>query len=222
MRLSRGWLGWMAGGLVLATAAVLAGACGGPLGQGEVPEELAGTLLTLEEAGEGFVEEYRGTPSFDVAGQLCPEGRETAGDRLGVLSSDSTSAGAGFVSPGPPEYTGGDPGDRFLQQSVLTADAAQIADGMAALRAGFEACYGKTWRVEGDEYAVEPLDVPAVGEESFGVLRSHFAEIPTAYIRSGETFMIVSVEEVSDPDNPPKTTEQEFARLVEAAANRLP
>jgi hypothetical protein len=210
-----------AGGLALLIAGVLAG-CGGPLGPGEVPEELEGTLLTLEEAGKGFVEEYRGTMPFDVAGQLCPEGREAAGDALDVLSSDSRSAGAGFVSPAPPEYTGGDPGDRFLQHSVLIADAAQIADGMAALRAGFEVCYGKTWRVEGDEYTVEPLEVPGVGEESFGVLRSHFAEIPTAFLRRGETFMIVSVEEVPDPGNPPKTTEQEFARLVEAAADHLP
>jgi hypothetical protein len=148
-------------------------------------------LLTSEEVGGDFVEEYRGKVTFDVAGSLCPAGREAAGEALEVLSSESTSGSASFVSPLPPEYTGAEPGDAVLQQQVLTADADEIEAGMAALRAGLAECYGTTWRVEDLEHTVEPLRIPDVGEESFGVLLRHFADIPTAYIRKGRIFMIV-------------------------------
>jgi hypothetical protein len=48
-------------------------------------------LLTSEEVGGDFVEEYRGKVTFDVAGSLWPAGREAAGEALEVLSSESTS-----------------------------------------------------------------------------------------------------------------------------------
>jgi hypothetical protein len=157
-------------------------------------------LLTSEEVGGDFVEEYRGKVTFDVAGSLCPAGREAAGEALEVLSSESTSGSASFVSPPPPEYTGAEPGDTVLRQQVLTADADEIEAGMAALRAGLAECYGTTWRVEDLEHTVEPLRIPDVGEESFGVLLRHFADIPTAYIRKGRIFMIVQAEEIPDPE----------------------
>lgn len=121
----------------LAAAGLLAASCGGlPGGPGSVPAELEGMLLTSEEVGGDFVEEYRGKVTFDVAGSLWPAGREAAGEALEVLSSESTSGSASFVSPLPPEYTGAEPGDAVLQQQVLTADADEIEAGMAALRAG--------------------------------------------------------------------------------------
>ena len=196
---------------------VIAAGCSLPGSSRPVPAELKTSLLTLQEVGEDFKQDFRGKATFNTADDLCPDGRAAAGDAVDVLSSDSTSALVSYVSP--KGYDGDTPGDVLIQHFVVTADAGRISAGMAALKAGFDRCYGTTWKVKGQSVTVDPRDAPNVGAERFGVVSG---DNRTVYVRQANVFMIVAVEEKPNPAAPPRMSEAEFVRIVEAAARHLP
>jgi hypothetical protein len=204
-------------------AALAGGACGGGDDTESVPtaDELAAVLLAPDDLGEGWsVSVPDDDVDVDLSGvvtdemrdllprfELCPDASDEAQAAATGLDWDA------FMQL---ELETGDPiqppDDRtghmiFLQEYLLADDATTTTETFDLLRDGLEACLGEIEAgEEGPGYA-DTMDVPDLGDDSYGVLTTveeagGWAEwrLHQVVVRDGPVLMSVVVTDIRAGD----------------------
>jgi len=176
---------------------------------------LEGSLLTLDDVGENYTEEYRGSVGVS-GGKVCPES-----------DFEFTDAGmmrAAFV------WELGDGDQVELVEMVRVGEPDELDALFPAIRSAFEVCSGTVWTDYGDTRAVEILPTPDIGDDRIAALVRHgdppfegrHDHVRTMYVRTGEIFVEISISEPLDGfDQEPSVDGQEFTQLVTSAIARL-
>jgi hypothetical protein len=143
----------MVRGLVFVVLVVAAG-CGAPPAPSAATEALEAALLTVDDIGGGFEEDFRGAVGVS-GGRICP-------------ASDFRSPDTGMVRATFTRALGAEARIE-IEQMMYVVEAGGIDRAIADLEAAYEACDGLVWTDYGEEKTVEMLAAPDIGDRSFAV-----------------------------------------------------
>ncbi len=198
-------------GLRVGVVAVLMGllvACSPPPPPSAETAALEEALLTVEEVGGEFTEEYRGQAGVSGSG-LCPE--------TTFRFSDVGMVRANFLWPL------GDDEQVELTEMMYVVEPGGITTLMSDLKAAYEACDGVVWTDYGTTQTVEVIDSPEIGDDRLAVRRIEgeppfdrdVTETTILYICHGDVFVEISTDVRS-------VGSDEFERIASMAIERLP
>lgn len=199
------------------------------------PSSPTSTPMTTSPAGE--VDERLLVPS-DVG-----EGWSTATDvseadlEIGASPCEGTALNPTIVARLQPE-TGviltadGTNGMLSMREMIVTGGADRLATDLGILIEATNECFTRpvTTTADAEQVSSEPLALPAIGDQSFGMLTT-VAEPPdfttvwqvrTAMVRVGGTAVVIDqLEVLSGPDASPTFTDEQFAAVLEQAVARI-
>lgn len=183
-------------------------ACSPPPPPSAETAALEDALLTVEDVGGEFTEEYRGQVGVSGGG-LCPEST--------FRFSDVGMVRANFRGPL------GDDDQVDLTEMMYVVEPGGITTLMSDLKAGYEACDGVVWTDYGTTQTVEIIDAPAIGDDRLAIRRiegeppfeGEVTETTTLYVCEGDVFVEISTDVRS-------VGSDEFERIASVAIDKLP
>jgi hypothetical protein len=175
---------------------------------------LESSLMSVDDIGGGFVEEYRGDVGMSGWG-VCPE--------TDFKFEDTGMVRASFYRP-----VGDDDQIEVVEMMyVVESDVDQL---MADLTAAYESCYGLVWTDYGEKKTVEAMTAPVIGDDSLAVAFPP-GEVPsrgtydygrTIYVTSGDVFIEISCwETIQAESDTPLTSNDELYRIAATAVTNL-
>jgi hypothetical protein len=196
------------------------------------PEELAVGLLTAEDLGDTWTVASELMPSRTPSGvvteeireqlptlEMCPEaGAEAAAAAASVeWQAFSTLVRTSATAEWP----------IILGQFVFAGDPAEIEGIFLTLKEASVVCAGSEQTPEGATEVSEPMTVPAVGDDRFGIgvtisdaeTDSHLS---AAFVRDGAVFMFLDLWETTVPGAVPELTQDEVDAIISTAVAKLP
>ena len=203
-------------GLVGLLVVVAAAGCSAPPPPSAATEALESALLTAEELGGGFEEEFRGGVGVS-GGAVCPES-EFRLDDVGMMRATFT------------REVGGD-GQIEIEEMAYVVEGGGIDVLMSELKSAYEACDGLVWTDYGEKKTVTTMAAPDVGDDSFAVAFPP-AEYPekgsydygrSVYVAAGDVFIEIRCwESLDGKPAAPVTSNADLYRIARQAVANLP
>lgn len=220
-------------------------------GAGTSSEELAASLVTAEDLGDGWsvtpdpeTGETSGVVSEEVRDklpriQLCEKASAEAvaaakalrweAFRQLNLATETESSQPATPKPGqPPQHD-----LVFVQEFLMSGDPADVQATYDALESGIRACWGeRTVTEDGEKDRTLRLRVPAVGEDRVGTRdivtepgpgrRAATWDLRSVLARDGEVLFSIMVAEVTTPKVDPVLDDAAVADIITTIADKLP
>lgn len=197
--------------LMIATAA----GCGAPPPPSAATEALESALLTADQIGGGFEQEFRGSVGSS-GGSVCPESEFRFQDVGMVRAAFVGAVGSGARIE--------------IEQMMYVVGEDGIGTLMAGLRAAYEACDGLVWTDYGEKKTVTTMMIPDVGDDSLAVAfpPPRYPESGTydygraVYVASGNVFIEIACWETLEGQPAlPVISDAELSRIATQAVANL-
>lgn len=195
---------------------VMIPACRPPPAPSAETEKLEVWLLTVEEVGAEFSEQFRGSAGVE-GGRLCPNA-DYAVENHGVVRVELLR-GAG-------------PDRLSVSESLWAVEPGKSEDLFTRLSAAQTSCDGQRWTDYGETYVFTAVAPPALGDDSLAG-RLQFGDgirgdgpvddERTVTIRKGDIVIELTVHEILDgPEAASSMNDENFYAIVARAFEKLP
>lgn len=177
---------------------------------------LEGALLSVEDVGGEFIEEYRGQVGSSGWG-LCGEA-DYHFDDVGMVR-------AAFLWPL------GDDEQVEVVEMMYVVESGGVATLMSDLKAAYAACDGVVWTDYGTTQTVETMAAPEIGDDRLAVRRidgeppfdRDITQARVLYVAQDDVFAEITITEHFDSDtDTPSLSDEECYRIATTAIDKLP
>lgn len=232
-------------------------ACGdqSPAGSGagaRSPEKLAAALVTEKELGDGWTilaPPETGDRSGVISDadrdklprmEFCAKASEESTKAVDALEWDAFRQLNLATATDSSQPTERESGDRtrpqhhivFVQEFLMSGDAAGISKTYDALASGIRACWGEVTKYpDGEVGSSQALDVPAIGEARLGTRdivtepgpagETGIWDIRNVIARDGDVLVAVTIAEITTPKVTPVIGDSEIEDILTTIAGKL-